>query len=457
MFSEAINGGSKKLFSAILEGSMNNELIAKQRVNEYGKLFKNYSEMKSNTKLFSSYVDNDLQTVQYFNASVTGLAQSFAGFLAIERAIDAPEALLYWLDLVGVSSGNKVLRNIGPEALEEHGNALRIANTLTNADATYSFSTGGKKIVPGTVKFVVTVGGTAVTITDDKKGGLLTVGGVLIAPTVSVNVVNYDAGTISLEFTTAYAATFTTGTDTIVFTSYENQIVEASLNKFKTKMDHVSIDTQPELLIGETDLVSIAAMQKTLGIDPSQVVMAKLTELYTKMINRKMTREIVNNYTGTSSAAIDVSGGGFGDYRSNIDAFSGGLTDVDQDLAVKSYKGCKATAYLVGSDVVKWFRKTKQIGMFVDAPRTYINDLVGYYDGIPVLEHEEVTANEGYAVHRTADGNLAPVGRGMYLPLTNTPSVGNYGNPTQISTGIFYQEASVSIIPELVQKFSITL
>jgi hypothetical protein len=34
----------------------------------------------------------------------------------------------------------------------------------------------------------------------------------------------------------------------------------------------------------------------------------------------------------------------------------------------------------------------------------------------------------------------APLARGIYLPLTDTPTIGNYNNPTQMAAGIYYQE-----------------
>lgn len=33
--------------------------------------------------------------------------------------------------------------------------------------------------------------------------------------------------------------------------------------------------------------------------------------------------------------------------------------------------------------------------------------------------------------------------RGIYLPLTDTPTIGNYENPVQAASGVFYQEGVV--------------
>ena len=47
---------------------------------------------------------------------------------------------------------------------------------------------------------------------------------------------------------------------------------------------------------------------------------------------------------------------------------------------------------------------------------------------------------------------MAPLARGIYMPLTDTPTVGNYNNPTQMAAGIYYQEGTKYMAQELVQK-----
>jgi len=92
---------------------------------------------------------------------------------------------------------------------------------------------------------------------------------------------------------------------------------------------------------------------------------------------------------------------------------------------------------------------------------TYINDLLGWYDGIPVLRSTDIAEGDNsegvfYAIHKTADGQMAPLARGIYMPLTDTPTIGNYNNPTQMASGIYYQEGVRYMAPELVQKVVIT-
>jgi hypothetical protein len=52
---------------------------------------------------------------------------------------------------------------------------------------------------------------------------------------------------------------------------------------------------------------------------------------------------------------------------------------------------------------------------------------------------------------------MAPLARGIYMPLTDTPTVGNYANPTQMAAGIYYQEGTRIMAPELAQKVTFKL
>jgi hypothetical protein len=221
---------------------------------------------------------------------------------------------------------------------------------------------------------------------------------------------------------------------------------------------NIEAKSEPDLLINENNLLTIAASQRAMGVNPNDLAGAKLTELYTKLINYKLTAETIR-IDNSTPYQIDASSWTFMTYRSKLDAFVSELVSVDTALANISGKGVMATCYLVGTKMGNWFRRLKSIGNFVDnTESTYINDLLGYCNGVPVLRHDSIDAIDpraGFAIHKTVDGQLAPVMRGIFLPLTNTPVVGNYNNPTQTASGVFYQEANNGIIPELVQKFSI--
>jgi hypothetical protein len=406
-------------------------------------MFSNWVEMKEQFKTFSSYADTPLLANQYFNATTAGLAKSFAGFCTIERSMDASIALLYYLDVLGVSTNNKVLPNIGLENIGNFQNGIDQTTTLTPPTLAYNILLG-KKLIPGTVKVYVTVAGVQSVIEDDGQGGIKSPPGLLASGSI-----NYASGLVAFTFA---AGTGIVGTDTARAIAVEDQVATDGINRFKAKLEHYTIETHPELLIAELDLPSLAAMAKVTGQNVATWMVGKMQELYTKLINKGIVRELITGSTG-SNIVIQPNAGNNTTFRSTLDRFGAGLNKVDSELGIKSVKGINATAYVVGYDLATQFRDMKDTGKFVDTPQNYVDDLVGYYNGIPVMQHADVDRNQGYAIHKTADGQLAPIGRGLFLPLTSTPQIGNYNNPTQLAQGVYYQEKSKMIEPVLVQKF----
>lgn len=464
-----------KMFSEIAEKSgLVNANIGKasrssedaaRRMGEYKKVFSNFMDLKEQMKNFSGYSESALVSNQYFNATVNSYVNSFSGFLAIERAMDQPVALLQWLDVLGVSDNRKVLPNLGAETLTNINSKYTYSTVLVVGTAVYTIASG-KKLIPGSLSIALThiATGSVVTLTDDKKGGLLAAPGVLDAGAgATATGVNYLTGAIHVNIGAGF--TIAVG-DTLAVTAYEDAPgtpdlggVATNQNRFKTDLQYVSVASQPDLLVGESNIVALAAMQKSLGQNAQDFMIGKLTELFTKIINKSLVDIIDTKYVGTTTT-IDLTAATtqYQDYQSAVQKFTGNLIDVDGELAQKSVKGVKATAYLVGANVANMFRKTKITGLWAEnTDVNYVNDLIGFYDGIPVLRHTDIATNSGYAIHKTADGNMAPVARGIFLPLTNTPAIGNYANPTQVANGVFFQEAHKEIAGELCQKFTITV
>lgn len=450
-----------KDWSKALVKSSRSAQDAQLRKGVYGKLFSQFNELKEAYKQFSGYTEIPLLSNQYFNATMASFVRSFAGFLSIERLMDQPTALLYFMDLLGVTDNRIVLPNIGPENLKGINGRFSTGSQMVAGTTSYSISTG-KKLIPGSV--VLTLVHAAdpskqIIIRDDREGNLLAPAGILEAGTVDYKAAGRIDFTVGAGFTIA-------ANDSYSIVAYEDVAgtpdwngTAPGNNRFKMDMKNIMVTSEPDMLVAENNLMAMAAMQKAIGVNPQDVSGAKLTELYTKLINQKLVQALIRMHEG-NILDFDLTGqmSNFHDFRSGLDLFSSCMVDVDTALAKKSVKGVKATAYVVGEKVANQFRKLADIGVFVDnTDSTYINDLLGYYKGVPVLRHMDVGENEGYAVHKTADGQLAPTIRGIYLPLTNTPMIGNYNNPTQVAQGIYYQEANEPIVPELVQKFTLEL
>jgi hypothetical protein len=229
------------------------------------------------------------------------------------------------------------------------------------------------------------------------------------------------------------------------------------------KQMQLGLQTVPDMLVAEYNIAALGAMKKATGADMATFLFTKLRELYTKCINAKLINTLQDGYQGIVLNDLDLSNdptslaGRFYDYRSRVDLFDSYLINIESALATKAVKGVKVTAYVAGNQACNIFQKGSMIGKFEkNTKMTYINDLLGWYDGIPVLRSTDVKeeAGEGtiFALHKTEDGQMAPLARGIYMPLTDTPTVGNYNNPTQMASGIYYQEGVKYMAQELVQK-----
>ena len=139
-----------KDWSKALVKSSRSAQDAQLRKGVYGKLFSQFNELKEAYKQFSGYTEIPLLSNQYFNATMASFVRSFAGFLSIERLMDQPTALLYFMDLLGVTDNRIVLPNIGPENLKGINGRFSTGAQMVAGTTAYSISTG-KKLIPGSV------------------------------------------------------------------------------------------------------------------------------------------------------------------------------------------------------------------------------------------------------------------------------------------------------------------
>lgn len=448
---------------ALMQGSVSKQDAA-NRNKTYERFFSRYEDMKEAYKAFSGYAEIPLLSQQYFNATMASYVRSFAGFLSIERDMDQPTALLWFMDLLGVIDNRVVLPNVGPENLNNINARWSSSQALDPSDARVVVSTN-KKLIPGSIKITLVHAAdptNVIEIGDDRNGNLLAPAGILTVNNPAAVGVNYLTGLIT--FTIGSGFTIATGDSTSI-SGFEDvagspefgSLPGTTNNRFKMDMKNIIVASEPDMLVAENNLMAIASMMKAIGSNPSDVSAAKLTELYTKLVNKKLIDAVKNSWSGTEFVIpMTTYSSQFYDYTSRLDAFQADLVNVDTLLANQSVKGVQATSYVVGENMGNWFRKLSATGNFVNNDdSSYINDLLGYFKGIPVLRHTDIGTNEGYAVHKTKDGQLAPVMRGIFLPLTNTPLIGNYNNPTQVAQGIYYQESNQSIVPELTYKFKV--
>lgn len=451
----------QKVVDRLIGSSVSNE-DARIRMGEYKKLFSRYNDLKEfneNTKMFSGYAETPLLSTQYFNASVASYVSSFAGFMSIERDFDQPNGLFYWFDVLGVTDYRSVIPNLGADNFENINSTGRFeADIQVTAGTAYDYMIG-RKIIPGTLRIkVLKKNGTKFELVDAGQGEFMAKAGVITASQIS-----YANGQVKFTLGTA----LTPNDDVITVVGAEDVCGTPSNlngaapakneNRFLAKMQQIGLSTVPDMLTAEYNIAALGAMKKATGSDMATFLFNKLRELYTKIINQRLVKTLVNSYVGnTYEVQMQTGIAGYHDYRSSVDFFNAELINIESELASKAVKGVTVTAYIGGMSATNQFQKGASIGKWEkNTKMTYINDLLGWYDGVPVLRSNDVPANDFYAIHKTADGQMAPLARGIYMPLTDTPTIGNYNNPTQMAAGIYYQEGIKSMAPELVQKCTI--
>jgi hypothetical protein len=461
---------SEKMMDALMNSSVSLD-DARIRANEYAKMFsRNENDFGFNQsanllqKTFSGYAETPLLSTQYFNASVASYVSSFAGFMSIERDFDQPNGLFYWFDVLGVTDMRSVIPNLGPDNYQDINSMGGFEADVTVNGTTYDV-TIGRKLIPGTVRVKID---SNIELVDDGQGNFMAKAGVMTAGTL-----NYLSGRV--QFTMASAPTTSIkviGKEDVTGTPCNTtgaSNTHANDKRFVAKMQQLGLQTVPDMLVAEYNIAALGAMKKATGADMASFLFTKLRELYTKMINYKLVSTMEAGYNGNTMTDLDMStfqpqsqaSFTFTDYRSRVDLFDAYLVNVETALAQKAVKGVTTTAYVAGTKAASQFQKGGIIGKFKRNDKmTYISDLLGWYDGIPVLRSSDIKEDDRdgkstgtfYAIHKTADGQMAPLARGIYMPLTDTPTIGNYNNPTQMASGIYYQEGTKYLAPELVQK-----
>lgn len=463
---------SPAMIDALVNSSVSHQ-DADCRSREYAKMFsrnQEISQMFGNSgnllqKTFSGYAETPLLSTQYFNASVASFVSSFAGFMSIERDFEQPTGLFYWFDVLGVTDLRQVIPNLGPDNYQDIQSMGGFTLEITPANQTSFSSLIGRKIIPSSLRVKVTTESESYELIDNGQGQFMAIAGKLNSSSI-----NYLNGRVEFELASALAGD--AQKEKIVIVGKEDVTgtpcntvgasnAHANDKRFIAKLQQIALTTVPDMLIAEYNIASLGALKKATGSDMATFLFTKLRELYTKMINYKLVSTLEEGYVGNTMSDLDLTQdnltGKFLDYRSRIDLFDAYLINVESALATKAVKGVTTTAYVAGNAAANQFQKGQMIGKWEkNTKMTYINDLLGWYNGIPVLRSTDINeaAGEGtfYAIHKTEDGQMAPLARGIYMPLTDTPTVGNYSNPTQMAAGIYYQEGTRYMAPELVQK-----
>lgn len=488
---------NKRYVYALLKSSAN-ENVARHRDKEFQKLFTRSLEFQSGMKFFASGSSNFPNLGVTLNvASILSYVTSFSGFLTIERALAQANSVEYFLDLVG-AVGNSRFPAVGAPTYSP-GNLSRQQQTgsVPAAGGTINLNFG-HAIIPRSFYASFTVTGSAAgqrflyEIRDDGQGNLLAPDGLLAAGSS----INYGTGAVQLTINPLTTAGLPTGGWTLTGAPYTltawvtlttsditNNAYPVAPNetRFRPQLTRfVQLNTFQSQIVAEVSIPDIAAAAKSLGISLDQWLTNMVATQYTIITNEFLVRRLQDawNRAGASNVIIDLTNvlapaapspiSTWNAYTPVLDKLMGEMEAVNLALNRRSYRG-GTTALLVSPRLYSWFVRTSLIdpANWQDEKNNFLDNLKGYYRGIPVLVHESLSAGEtynnttglwttvGFAVHVTPDASLAPLVRGIFLPATALPTAINYNNISQQAMGIYFQEGVEPLAPELVQRFEV--
>jgi hypothetical protein len=427
-----------------------------QRLSAYDKAVNNFEdlfaeagdEVNHGQFHFAEGMGNaNLRGTDFFDASITALVTSIVPYFTIERGMDHISASLPYMDFYDIvkEDERRVVRpNLGLHTSMDEG--VKTIPTTVDGSKEFSFAFG-TPVLPGQVKVVYG----PYTIIDDTRGNLITVPGLLKKGTV-----NYQTGAVDLEFTNA---TETSVAGTVTCTAATDYTAKDKSDAIYGKVKYYNARAQQMEVIVKRDIIQEASINKMGILNPNKLFANAMLDQYHIRRNTKLAKTILNGYVG-NSYEIDLSKFSLAtsEYPAYINCFINMLEAIDQSIANRLGSVMNATAYLVGKDVKYAFTTLSASKDWVpNTKATYVVGLVGWWKSRPVVYSDQLAADEAFAACKTADGNLAPVISGQFLPLSNLPTIGDYDNISKFSTGIYSMESLDMLTSELLQRFTIKL
>lgn len=478
-FRELLNGADSEVIRKGLETSSMGAQDAESRARNWDKVFSNLDEIVED-RMYAhqgagspGYSSTGLHGIEFFDATVAAMIKSYSGIFSVERAMDQPNASLPYMNLYGVKTGNLITPNIGVSATFKEGDGFmsqEVVIPALSATASFTIATTGSTagitnldklpIVPGSVKITYQeAGSAAMTIVDNGSGALLAAAGFLDAGAVTYALDNNPSlPTITFTVNTIMVAAVTLKIELVYDTPKE-------LNeRIKPELEYYNASTNPIIVPYEINQVANLSAKKALGIDMRALTLGQITDEYTKLINKKTVTQVVRSAKTADEAVIDLQAFTIAtsDYRTHLESFMAQLKAVDTAMAKKTEKGVNVSAYLVSLELGNLFQQLEMITTkwVPNKDISYVDDVIGYYNGIPVVRTKwiaEVNGGvaQGYAIHKTKEGQLAPLMRGIFLPLTNMDEVGSFDNPLLKSGGIFSYEGVSMLTQDLTIGFQV--
>lgn len=431
-----------------------NDLAMQARQKVYFDAMDNLSTLQQlNAKLHNFDATGELNATENLAPSAMGIAlaeatmkaqiNSIVGYVAIERSMTQMSQMLVYRDII-TKAGASVMPMIGQDNPRQRANKTYKANLTANTAYTVTLD----KMIAGSLAITVVISKKTYPIVDDRKGNLLAAGGLLDTDST----IDYETGKLTINFTTAPAAT-----DTIKICYAVNREAQTK-DRTTLKQGYFNINATINKFEFEADLITAMISQKTVGGDVIAELQQAVQDEQVLSINNKLVDTLRANYAGTTLtinlSAFSIAGGFF---DSLLKVLNTGLQSVDNAIAKRCYKAVAATSYIVGNGAATLFQSMEDAQGWVANASGYVNDVIGFYKGRAVIRNLNCDDFECFAIHKSANGQVAPLGYGILLPATNLPLVSNFANTNEIASGIYSVDGVNTVALPLAQRFELKM
>jgi hypothetical protein len=428
------------------------DMVASQRKSVYDAAIDNLETLrKINAKLqnfdASNFVENTAPStmgIALAEASIKAQINSIVGYVAIERAMTQMNQMLVYRDVL-TKAGAMVMPNVGPDDPRSRASKVyQAAITAAETDIAITLD----PLVAGTLAIVLKLGSNTYNLMDDRQGNVLCQAGVIDAGTI-----NYATGALAITLAAGAPA------DSSIKICYAvNKQLGQGNNRTTIKQGYFNINARINKFEFEADLITAMISQKTVGGDIVAELQQSVYDEQVLSINNALVDTLRAEYAG-NTLTIDLDAfslaGGF--FDSLLKTFNAGLAAVDNELAKRCYKAIAATAYIVGNGAATLFMSLEDAQGWVPNNTGYVNDIIGFYKGRAVVRNLHCSDFECFAIHKTADSKLAPLGYGILLPATNLPLVGNFANTSEVASGIYSVDGTAKVAIDLAQRFVLSM
>lgn len=422
-----------KMFSVSDQDAMNREAAICRVIENTMEI----NEMYNKRRGFAASVSAaNLAGSSVYAAIMRSFVNSIAPIFAVQRSMDTPIQELMYVDFYDVLNKELIVPNIGAdkEWISKDSNA---STEVLDPKSDWTLS-GADPIIPRSFVAELYKGDQLKgRIVDDGAGNLLASPGIL-GDNSMIQYNNGGTATVLLNWAAGLDA------DKLSYKVLFDQTSKDVVNRAFGKTDYYRLATEPLLVPVERNILADHAMAKQ-GIVNNDELYANFVENeYTKAINNKVFKSLVNNYVG-DTWQIDLSN--FSLAAGKVDtlkvAFKNAINQGENRIAENTYKEAKITGILAGHEACDMFNLLDSTqGWVKNMNRSYYKDIVGWLDEVPVVlaNTPGLASDEAILTHRTADGQIAPLFHGMFLAPTELPIVANYAQLTDYSTGLYSME-----------------